>query len=264
MNYRNQLLTIYFLLSGLFSYGQAYFHSFDQTKIAYEDEGSGEAIILIHGFISSGSSWNHSILKKDLVLKGYRVIVPDLRGNGQSDRPQEGKFYSDDAEIKDLKALADHLNLVSYMTVGYSRGAIVLSKLLVDETRITKAVIGGMGKDFTDPNWSRRIMFEKAFSGKEPPNEMTKGAIDYAKSIDADIKILGLLQEFQPVTSVQELSQIKAKVLVISGDQDKDNGDPKELADLIPGAQFNLVPGDHNGTKNTQEFADEVISFLEE
>ena len=41
-----------------------FFHSFDQTKIAFTDQGKGEVVILIHGFISNGSSWNKTVLKK--------------------------------------------------------------------------------------------------------------------------------------------------------------------------------------------------------
>ena len=237
------------------------FNILNRTQV-YKDTGSGTPVILIHGFISSGNSWDNSVLNKELEAKGYRVIIPDLRGNGLSDHPQEASFYADDAEIKDLKALADYLKLDSFLAVGYSRGAIVLSKLLVVEPRIDKAVLGGMGLDFTNPDWSRRIMFQKAFSGEEPPNETTVGAIKYAKSIGADLKVLGYLQEFQPVTSVDQLKTIKAKVLVIAGDQDKANGEPKELAKHIPGALLKIVPGGHNETKNTSLFSEVVISFL--
>ena len=257
----NKVFICIFLFGSLLQ-AQESFQSFDQTKIAYSDTGSGVPVMLIHGFISSGNSWKNSVLAKDLVDKGYRVIIPDLRGNGQSDRPQEADFYSNDAEIKDLKILADYLGLDSYLAVGYSRGSIVLSKLLIDEPRIKKAVLGGMGLDFTNPDWSRRILFQKAFSGEEPTNEITEGAIVYAKSVGADLKILGYLQEFQPVTSIKELGTIKAEVLIIAGDQDKDNGDPKELSEQIPGARCKIIPGTHNETKNTAAFSNAVIAFL--
>ena len=52
------------------------FYSFDKTKIAYTDEGNGETIMQIHGFIMSGSSWNKTELKSQLLDSGYRVIVP--------------------------------------------------------------------------------------------------------------------------------------------------------------------------------------------
>lgn len=125
--------------------------SFDNTKIAYTDDGTGEVVLLIHGFISSGSSWNKTELKRQLLETGYRVIIPDLRGNGKSDKPQNAEAYKNDAEIKDLIALMDHLNIKSLKAVGHSRGSIVLAKLITKEVRITKAVFGGMGADFTDP-----------------------------------------------------------------------------------------------------------------
>ena len=124
---------------------QKSFQSFDNTKIAFTDEGNGAPILLVHGFINSGNSWNKTVLKKELLVKGYRVIIPDLRGNGLSDKPQQEEGYSNDAEVKDLVALATHLKLKKYKAIGYSRGSIVLAKLLTVDKRIKKAVLGGMG-----------------------------------------------------------------------------------------------------------------------
>lgn len=252
----------------IFYYGQgqedshSYIASFDSTKIAYTDEGSGEVVLLLHGFISSGSSWNKSVLKKVLLREGYRVIVPDLRGNGKSDRPESPEAYQKDAEIKDLIALADYLKLENYVAIGYSRGSIVLAKLLTLDDRIKKAVIGGMGADFTNPNWSRRIAFADAFSGRAELNDQTRGAVEYAKSINANLKILGLLQDYQPVTTPEELSEISIPVFIVCGDEDTDNGHPKELQKLIPHSRLKLVQGDHNNTYKQANFANAVLDFL--
>ena len=67
--------------------------------------------MLIHGFIQNGSSWNKTILKKSLLDQGYRVIIPDLRGNGKTDRPQNEEAYKNDAEIKDIISLSNQLQL---------------------------------------------------------------------------------------------------------------------------------------------------------
>lgn len=238
------------------------FASFDKVKIAYTDEGEGEPVILFHGFISSGNSWNRSALKKDLLEKGFRVIVPDLRGNGKSDQPNDPKFYANDAEIKDLKKLADHLNLEKYIAVGYSRGSIVLAKLLTQETRIKKAIIGGMGLDFTNPNWDRRVMFANAFGEKEPLNEITKGAVEYATSIDANLQVLSWLQEFQPVTSIEELEKIKTKILVLAGDEDTDNGSPSDLQYHLSNSELKIIKGDHNNTYKAKNFSKAAMNFI--
>ena len=104
-----------------------------------------------------------------------------MRGNGDSDKPLDENAYKDGAEIKDLIALIDHLEVENYMAVGYSRGSIVLANLLTKDKRVTKAVFGGMGIGFTDPNWYRRIQFGDVFSGRTEPNEMTREAVEFAK-----------------------------------------------------------------------------------
>ena len=238
------------------------FKSFDGIKIAFTDEGKGQPVVLLHGFISSGNSWNKTILKKTLLEKGYRVIVPDLRGNGKSDKPHQPESYANDAEIKDLLALADHLQLDTYFAVGYSRGSIVLAKLLTQENRITKAVLGGMGLDFTNPEWERRILFAEAFGGEAPLNSITEGAVNYAKSIDADLQVLSLLQHHQPVTSTQELSEIKTSILILAGDQDADNGSPAALAESLPNSKLKIISGDHNNTYKGAAFSASVLSFF--
>ena len=238
------------------------FNSFDQAKIAFTDEGSGDAVILLHGFISSGSSWNKTELKKQLLQKGYRVVVPDLRGNGKSEKSHSEAFYKDEAETKDLIALMDHLNLESYKIVGYSRGSIVLAKLLSMDTRISKAVIGGMGIDFADADWLKRKMFADAFSGRVEPNETISGAIKYASSIGADLKILGLLQDYQPVTPISELNKIKTPILLVCGDQDDENGSPQELQKQLPNSKLVIIEATHNDTYKQNNFAEVVLEFL--
>ncbi|WP_299685196.1 alpha/beta fold hydrolase [uncultured Dokdonia sp.] len=259
-------LTIYSSIFCLFFItsiiAQEKFSSFDGTMISYYDEGKGTSVILIHGFINDASSWNGTVIKQQLLEQGYRVITPDLRGNGLSEKPITEKGFKDNAEVKDLKALLDHLQINSIIAIGYSRGSIVLAKWLAEDTRIQKAVIGGMGLDFSNPDWDRRIIFERAFLGLDPLNEMTEGAVNYAKSKNASLNILGWSQRYQPVTSIAALSKIKIATLVIAGDQDTDNGHPKELADILPNATLSIVSGDHNTTYRKEPFAIAVTAFL--
>ncbi|WP_036154995.1 alpha/beta fold hydrolase [Maribacter forsetii] len=237
------------------------FKSFDGVQIVYTDEGNGEVVLLLHGFINSRKSWEKTALRKDLLEAGYRVIIPDLRGNGDSDKPQSEEAYQNNAEVKDLVLLMNHLNIDRYKAVGYSRGSIVLAKLLTEDNRIEKAVLGGMGIDFTNPNWDRRMMFSRAFNGNV--NDITKGAVDYAKSINADLRSLHLQQKYQPVTSIGELNKIEIDVLVICGDEDIENGDAKDLSHNFENGELIKVVGDHNGTFKTQAFSNSVVQFLE-
>lgn len=236
------------------------FTSFDGEKIAYRETGEGPAVMLLHGFINDGSNWLSTELYRQLVNNGYRVIVPDMRGNGRSAKPHTDKAYADNAEVKDLMRLADELKLESYVTVGYSRGSIVLAELLTQDKRISRAVLGGMGADFTDPEWPRRKQFAAAFNGTTTPE--TEGAVAYAKSIKADLKALHLLQKYQPVTSPEELRNISVPVLVAAGSADKDNGAPGELERMFPSGKLAMMPGDHNNTYKTPVFAAAVMAFV--
>ena len=237
------------------------FESFDVVKIAYTDEGYGEPILLLHGFLNSRKSWDNTVLKQQLINMGYRVIIPDLRGNGDSDKPKDEGAYGNGAEIKDLVLLMNRLKVEKYKAVGYSRGSIVLAKLLTEDDRIEKAVLGGMGIDFTNPEWDRKIMFANAFKGEV--NQFTKGAVDYAKSINADFRSLYLQQKYQPVTSVKELNKLVIEILVISGTDDLDNGSAEDLKNSFVKGKLEKVPGDHNGTYKTEAFSNSIIRFLE-
>jgi pimeloyl-ACP methyl ester carboxylesterase len=238
----------------------AYFRSFDNTRIYYEVKGNGEPVLLVHGFIVNGQSWKRTELYKDLLTAGYKVIILDQRGNGFSDKPHDSTAYDNDAEAKDIMGLMKLLKIKKYSAVGYSRGSIIVSRLLVLDKRIKKGVMGGMGAEFTNPQWPRRIMFYKALSG-EPVPELAS-MVENVKKQGLDQQALAYLQRSQPSSSKEELGKIRQPVLIICGDKDSDNGSAKELADLFKHPTYKITPGDHGGASRTKEFSTEVISFL--
>jgi pimeloyl-ACP methyl ester carboxylesterase len=237
-----------------------YYTSFDGTKIHYEIKGTGNAIVLLHGFTGTINSWKRTPLYTDLLNAGYKVIIPDMRGNGLSDKPHTPEAYEHDAEARDIMGIISALQLTNYMVVGYSRGSIIASRLLVTDKRISKVVLGGMGVDFMNPEWPRRILFYKALLGESTPQ--LEGFMKYVKDSGFDQLALAYLQKAQPSTSKEEFSKVKIPVLVLCGDVDEDNGSSKDLAALIPNATYKRVAGDHNSTSKTKAFADEVSMFL--
>lgn len=247
-------------LSAKFPTDSNYFSAFDGTKIYYEVRGKGKPVLLVHGFIVNSNSWKKSALYNNLLKGGYKVIVLDMRGNGKSGKPHDSTAYENDAEANDIMQLMDLLKVNQYSVVGYSRGSIITARLLVLDKRVQDAVLGGMGADFTNPEWPRRKMFYRALMGDSVPQ--LKGAIDYVQQQKLDQLALAYLQKSQPSTSKEELNKVQQPVLVISGDKDVDNGSAAELAKLLPNSIAATVPGDHNHASSTPEFAKEVISFL--
>jgi pimeloyl-ACP methyl ester carboxylesterase len=237
-----------------------YFTSFDGTKIYYEVQGTGKPVVLIHGFIVNSTSWKSSPVYDSLQQNGFQVITLDLRGNGHSDKPHENERYADNAEIKDIMALTMYLKIKKYDIVGYSRGAIVGAKLMVTDPKVNKVVLGGMGADFTNPEWPRRKLFYQALSG-EPVKEL-EAMVAHVKKSGLDQTALAFSQKEQPVTTPQELAKVKNSVLVISGDVDNDNGSAEELAKLLKHSKVVRVPGNHNNTMRSAEFATAITQFL--
>ena len=237
------------------------FISFDGTKIHYDMLGEGKPVVLLHGFISNSESWKRAPVRQALADAGFRVVTLDLRGNGLSDKPHTAEAYQDNAELKDVMALARFLGLTNYDVVGYSRGAILTAKLLTMDKSVRRAVMGGMGIDFSDPNWYRRKNFHEALI-KPGSHPELQAAVDYAVKSGADTVALARMQEFQPVTSREELGKITVPLLVVNGKQDTDNGEPNALVNAIPGAKLVMVPGDHGGAMRTPEFAKAVVDFL--
>src|SRR5690348_4410335 len=152
------------------------------------------------------------------------------------------------------------LKVKKYHVVGYSRGSIIASRLLVLDKRVSKAVLGGMGSAFTDPQWPRRLMFYRALSG-EPTPELD-GFMKYIKERGLDPQVLAGQQYGQPSTSKEEFAKNAKPVLVICGDKDEDNGSSEALYKMIPGASYVRPPGDHNNAAKTTDFASAVVSFL--
>ncbi len=248
-------------LSSKFPIDSNYFSSFDGSKIYYEVRGEGKPVLLVHGFIVDGSSWKRAALYNDLLHEGYKVIILDMRGNGKSGKPHDSTAYENDAEAKDIMLLMDLLKIKQYSVVGYSRGSIITARLMVLDKRIKDAVLGGMGADFTNPLWPRRIMFYHALRGDSVPQ--LKGLVEYVQQQKLDQLALAYLQRSQPSTSKEALSKVTQPVLVISGDKDSDNGSAGELAKLLSKSTVATVPGDHNHASGTKEFSAAVIHFFQ-
>jgi pimeloyl-ACP methyl ester carboxylesterase len=87
------------------------------------DEGEGQPVLLLHGFPDSAMLWRNQI--PALVEAGYRVIAPDQRGFGESEKPQEVEAYSFDKLLGDVSGILDQLRVERAHVVGHDWGAFV-------------------------------------------------------------------------------------------------------------------------------------------
>ncbi|MEH6943888.1 alpha/beta fold hydrolase [Bacillus sp. JJ722] len=87
------------------------------------DEGSGPAVLLLHGFPDSSYLWRNQI--QTLVKAGYRVIAPDLRGFGETDKPQEVEAYDIQLLLGDVIGILKELQVERVRLVGHDWGAVL-------------------------------------------------------------------------------------------------------------------------------------------
>ena len=105
----------------------------------YEDHGSGQPIVLIHGYPLSGRAWDKQV--PVLIDDGRRVITYDRRGFGKSSQPTTGYEY--DTFAADLNALLETLDLRDVILVGHSMGTGEVTRYLgsYDTQRVAKGVL---------------------------------------------------------------------------------------------------------------------------
>ena len=123
------------------------------VEIYYEDHGTGQPVVLIHGYPLNGHSWERQ--ERALLEAGHRVIAYDRRGWGQSSQPTFGHEY--DTFAADLNALLEHLDLHDVVLTGFSMGTGEVTRYLSNygSDRVSKAALLGAIPPFllkTDDN----------------------------------------------------------------------------------------------------------------
>jgi non-heme chloroperoxidase len=122
-------------------------------EIHYEDHGSGQPVVLIHGYPLDGNSWERQ--ERALLAAGYRCVSYDRRGFGRSSQPTVGYDY--DTFAADLNALLEHLDLTDVILAGFSMGTGEVTRYLgrYGSARVSKAALFGVIPPFllkTDDN----------------------------------------------------------------------------------------------------------------
>jgi non-heme chloroperoxidase len=108
-------------------------------SLYYEDHGSGDPVILIHGYPLNGASWEKQTAA--LLNAGHRVITYDRRGFGKSSQPTTG--YNYDTFAEDLHKLVKHLRLDKFALAGFSMGGGEVARYIgrYGSRNVAKAVI---------------------------------------------------------------------------------------------------------------------------
>jgi pimeloyl-ACP methyl ester carboxylesterase len=97
-------------------------------------------IILCHGFPELAFSWRHQL--RDLAAQGFRVLAPDQRGYGDTERPEAVDAYAIDALCQDLAGLLDAFDIPKAVFCGHDWGGLIVWQMAMRHPELTAGVIG--------------------------------------------------------------------------------------------------------------------------
>ncbi len=231
----------------------------------YEIYGQGEPLVLLHGFTGSGKNWASIV---DDFSGKYQVIVPDLRGHGQSTNP--GNEFTHRQSALDVFALLDHLGIDDFKAMGISTGGMTLLHAATQQPERVSAMVL-IGSTIYFPEQAREIM--RSVIVESQSEESWAGMRQEHVHGDEQIKSLwNLFYNFQynyddMNFTAPYLSTIKARTLIVHGDRDDffPVSIPIEMYLAIPNSALWIVPeGGHVPVfgENEAYFIQRATSFL--
>lgn len=264
----------------------------ENVDIFYEDYGSGQPVILIHGWPLSRKSWEQQVWK--IVEEGFRCISYDRRGFGISSSPWDGYDYSSLAS--DLDALINELDLKDAILVGFSMGGGEVVRYMTDygSDRIAKAALvssivplvkkkedNPVGvpehvlENIKDGLQKDRVGFLKNFhkgfyNYDENKDRISEGQLDYDFIVASHASPRATIQaalswmhtDFRP-----ELKNVNVPTLIVHGDADQTvpiETSAELAAKGIADNSYEIIKGAPHGLNisHSNEFNDILISFL--
>jgi 3-oxoadipate enol-lactonase len=237
----------------------------DGVRIAYRDEGSGRPVLLLHGHTLDGRMWDGVVAP--LTAAGMRLLRPDLRGHGASERPPKGYHWSH--HCADAAAVLDAAGIDQTIVAGFSLGGGIALELALRRPERVRALV------LIDPVMPDRP-FEAAFMDNlrqvartaraegiraamagpwmaSPLFEASLGAPGVRKAVAAIVADFPgaeyLASERDTVErewrTPDRLAEITVPTLVLVGERDMPGfrAFAEEAASGIPGARLEVVPG---------------------
>lgn len=265
----------------------------EDVYLYYEDYGSGRPVVLLHGWPLSHRAWEAQI--SILVSSGYRVVIYDRRGFGESSRPWNGYHY--DQFASDLNEIMEHLDLVNATLVGYSMGGGEVVRYLSEygSERVASIVLAAAIPPYLYKNEAHPegaidektiINFEESLLKDRPAfidefiKDFFSASVMGEKVSDAqhvyhrEIALfaspkatLDCIRAFSKTDFRDDISRINVPVLLIHGDSDSIVPYEKSaevVLSMLPQAELTLIKGGPHGINLTHkdEFNQGLLRFL--
>ncbi len=263
----------------------------DGEEIHFQDAGSGETIVFVHGFAASSFTWRYALAA---LAATYRVVAIDLPGFGFSDR-NPGLDYSHEAHARRVVRLMDTFSVDRATIVGHSMGGAIAQRVALsyparverlvllaavdagepapwhDHHRLNPTLIGIANVALRFPALvrfaSRRtvlgIVADRAYATPDVIDGYVRPVL-----VPGTARALARMVDDTRAEPPADLSRITAPTLVLSGDDDRavPVGVGEGIARKIPGARHVVIPrmGHLSAEERPEAFINELLAFMRE
>ncbi|SPF37658.1 Hydrolase [Candidatus Sulfopaludibacter sp. SbA4] len=254
------------------------------VRIHYTVEGSGEPVLLIHGYsVSAATNWGAPGVIKGLSDR-YQVIAIDNRGHGQSDKPHDPRAYGDKM-AEDSIHLLDHLKIRKAHVVGYSMGGFITSELLTRHPdRLWTATLGGAGWRSPKETEDLKPMFNRLAESLEqgngigplivaltppgqqpPPPDQMEAISKRMLAANDPLALAAVVRAPQGQVPEAKIRANKIPVLALIGELDPLKAGVDRLDGMMPNLKIVVIPGaTHMTAPGSPVFLTTLKSFLAE
>ncbi len=252
------------------------------VQIHYVDQGEGEAVVLVHGFVASYvGNWEAPGIMEALGTAGYRVIALDCRGHGQSGKPHDPQQYGLEM-VRDVVRLLDHVNVDRAHVVGYSMGGLITNNLRAAyPERLLTATLGGFGWPDSQEAVSAFREIAAALDnndlgplvrgltppGDPEPTEAAVAATNAAVFASNDpMALAAVVRGFEPLLqiSADNLRANTVPTLALVGERDPLSADVERLAGVMSNLDVIEIPGaTHMTAFSDGVFIENLVAFLD-
>lgn len=243
----------------------------DGVQLHYEVHGHGPAILLTHGFSSTGQMWAGQV---EAFSKHYKLITWDMRGHGASDYPADPAAYSEQATVADMAALLDAVGETSAIIGGLSLGGYMSLAFHLAHPARTRALLiidtgPGYKNDDARAGWNATSLRSADRFDTDGLGRLASGSVETRTVRHRDATGLahaarGMLTQ-RDARVIESLPAIAVPSLVVVGAEDTPFlAASSYMAAKIPGAKLVTLEGAGHAANIDQPvaFNDAVLGFL--
>ncbi|HYJ36022.1 MAG TPA: alpha/beta hydrolase [Rhizomicrobium sp.] len=244
----------------------------DGVELAYERQGEGPAIVLVHGFGSSRlQNWKSTGWYGGLTAAGFSLVAMDCRGHGDSGKPHDEAAYGHDRMAQDVICVMEACGLPDALMLGYSMGGFIGLRLLAAHPeRVRKLAIAGVGETYledriTSPQARAALADALLISDKDsitdPRGKMFRAFADQPGK--DRIALAACMRAMSPRLPPETLARLQRPVLVVDGSEDETAGRAEPLAaTFADGRAITIAGKDHMSAVGDRNTRQAVIDFF--